>query len=140
MPTGRGVVWPGRDVTERRRLEEELAHQAFRDSLTGLANRALFQDRLTQALARRARSREPVGVLMLDLDGFKAINDTMGHDAGDEVLVEVAARLGACVRPGDTVARRGGDEFTILLENMGDPSVIELVAARVAEHLRKPLN
>jgi diguanylate cyclase (GGDEF)-like protein/PAS domain S-box-containing protein len=134
------VVWHGRDVTERRRLEEELAHQAFRDSLTGLANRALFQDRLTQALARVARSGEPVGVLMLDLDGFKTVNDTLGHDAGDEVLVEVAARLDACVRPGDTVARRGGDEFTVLLENMADPSVIELVAARVAEHLRKPLN
>ena len=98
---------------------------------SGLANRALFQDRLTQALARVARSHEPIGVLMLDLDGFKAINDTMGHDAGDEELVEVAARLGACVRPGDTVARRGGDEFTVLLENMDDPSVIELVAARV---------
>jgi len=134
------VVWHGRDVTERRRLEDELAHQAFRDSLTGLANRALFQDRLTQALARVARSHEPIGVLMLDLDGFKAINDTMGHDAGDEVLVEVAARLGTCVRPGDTVARRGGDEFTVLLENMEDPSVIELVAARVAEHVRKPFS
>jgi diguanylate cyclase (GGDEF)-like protein/PAS domain S-box-containing protein len=134
------VVWHGRDVTERRRLEEELAHQAFRDSLTGLANRALFQDRLTQALARVTRTGEPVGVLMLDLDGFKAVNDTLGHDAGDEVLVEVGARLSACVRPGDTVARRGGDEFTVLLENMGDASVIELVAGRVAEHLRKPLS
>jgi diguanylate cyclase (GGDEF)-like protein/PAS domain S-box-containing protein len=104
------------DVTERARLEDELRHRAFHDSLTGLANRALFADRLQHALSRGQRASSPVAVLLIDLDGFKAINDSFGHDVGDRVLVETAHRIGAALRPGDTPAHVGGDEFAVLLE------------------------
>src|SRR5207302_4647038 len=107
----RGVVFNARDVTERVRLEEELTHQAFHDGLTGLPNRALFRDRLDQSLARSERSQEGLAVLMLDLDGFKQVNDSLGHDAGDQLLEEVAGRFGEVTRPADTLARFGGDEF-----------------------------
>ena len=134
------VVWHARDVTERRRLEEELARQAFRDSLTGLANRALFQDRLTQTLARAARSGEKVGVVMLDLDGFKAVNDSAGHAVGDALLIQAARRLQASVRAGDTVARLGGDEFAALLEGEAGacPPQAREVAERILSALTKP--
>src|SRR5205823_9666966 len=106
-----------RDNTERIRLEEELTKQAFHDGLTGLPNRALFRDRLDQALARSARSSDVLAVLLLDLDGFKQVNDSLGHDAGDELLRQVAERLDEITRASDTLARFGGDEFAMLLDD-----------------------
>jgi diguanylate cyclase (GGDEF)-like protein len=104
--------------------EAELRHQVFHDALTGVANRALFQDRLGHALDLHARDLRPVSVLFLDIDDFKLINDSMGHAAGDELLVRIAERLVTSLRTGDTVARLGGDEFAILLEDDGDPVVV----------------
>lgn len=112
-----GIVVTLQDITERKGLEEDLARQAFEDSLTGLANRALLRDRLHQAIRRAARNDSVVSVLYLDLDGFKTVNDSLGHDAGDELLRIVAGRLASIVRPGDTVARLGGDEFAIVTED-----------------------
>ena len=133
-----GLVLNGRDITERNALEAQLAHQAFHDSLTGLANRALFRDRLGHALERARRTRQPVGVMFLDLDDFKAVNDSLGHEAGDTLLVGVAERLSECVRSSDTVARLGGDEFAILLEE-GSSDEVDSVAERVLDVLRAPL-
>jgi len=133
----RGVVLNGRDVTERLKLEEQLTRQAFHDSLTGLANRALFRDRIDQALARSARSHETLGVLLIDLDGFKQVNDSLGHDAGDELLRHVAARFDELVRPGDTLARLGGDEFALLLEGADEDQAVA-VARRLLATLETP--
>ncbi len=120
------------DITERQALERQLAHQAFHDPLTGLPNRALFLDRLGHALARGGRAGAAVGVLLLDLDGFKHVNDSLGHDAGDRLLVAFAARLpGYCLRPSDTLARLGGDEFVVLLEDLRDPGAATRLAARL---------
>lgn len=129
-----------RDITERKMLQEQLAHQAFHDSLTNLPNRALFMDRLPQALARSERRGDFVAVLFLDLDDFKVINDSLGHKAGDQMLIEVGRRLLSSVRAGDSVARLGGDEFTILLEDMTDISEATVVAERIAEQLRAPFH
>ncbi|MDQ2853601.1 MAG: EAL domain-containing protein [Chloroflexota bacterium] len=130
-----------RDISDRKRLEEELAHQALHDALTGLPNRVLFQDRLRHSLDRAQRPRSPDGachaVLFLDLDNFKLINDTMGHPTGDELLVAVAERINESLRPGDTAARLGGDEFTILLENVQGAET-RMVADRLLERLREP--
>ncbi|MGZ6256107.1 MAG: putative bifunctional diguanylate cyclase/phosphodiesterase [Candidatus Limnocylindria bacterium] len=125
------------DITLRKELEMQLQHQAFHDSLTGLANRALFRDRVAHALARQARSHGAVSVLFSDLDDFKTVNDSLGHDAGDQLLVAVAERLRAVVRPEDTTARFGGDEFAILLEET-DQEGTRRAAERIIEALRSP--
>ena len=114
--TVKGIVLNTRDVSERRRLEEQLIHQAFHDPLTGLANRALFRDRVSHALALAQRRGTPVTVLFLDLDDFKTVNDSLGHAEGDRLLIAAAERFLACARSADTVARLGGDEFAILIE------------------------
>lgn len=129
-----GVVVNGRDITERKILEQELAHQAFHDPLTNLANRALFRNRVELAVARATRETNPVAVMFLDLDNFKTINDSLGHAAGDLVLVEVGRRIRDCLRPGDTAARLGGDEFGVLLEP-ADPAGARFVAERIMEAL-----
>jgi diguanylate cyclase (GGDEF)-like protein/PAS domain S-box-containing protein len=125
------------DITLRKELEMQLQHQAFHDSLTGLANRALFRDRVAHALARQARNQGAVSVLFSDLDDFKTVNDSLGHDAGDQLLVAVAERLRAVMRPEDTTARFGGDEFAILLEET-DESGTRRAAERILEALRSP--
>jgi diguanylate cyclase (GGDEF)-like protein/PAS domain S-box-containing protein len=133
-----GFVWNSRDITERKALELELSDQAFHDSLTGRANRALFQDRLEHAVGRARRDGRPLAVLFLDLDGFKTVNDSLGHHAGDILLCEAAERLRACVRPGDTVARFGGDEFAVLLDEWGDDAIAVEVAERTLHEIREP--
>ena len=127
----RGIVLNIRDVSERKAFEEQLAHQAFHDSVTGLANRALFKDRVEHALERQTRGSRPVSVLFMDLDDFKTINDSLGHAAGDLVLGEVGERLKTCLRAADTGARLGGDEFAILLEDSTDGIEATEVAARI---------
>ncbi len=138
--TGRVVVpddAPGRvegivrDMTERHLLEEQLRHQALHDGLTGLANRTLMRDRLDQALGRRARDKSQVAVLLLDVDDFKAVNDSLGHVAGDAILVELAARLRSVVRAGETVARLGGDEFAVVVEGVRDRREVVALAGRI---------
>jgi diguanylate cyclase (GGDEF)-like protein/PAS domain S-box-containing protein len=128
-----------RDVTERKALEEQLTRQAFHDPLTGLANRALFRERVAHGLDRLARRGETLAVLFLDLDDFKRVNDSLGHIAGDVLLVAVADRLRACVRAGDTVARLGGDEFAILLEDVRDAAAADATAERILAALRAPI-
>ena len=123
----------------RRRFHEQLAHQAHHDGLTGLANRSLFHDRLGQALARAKRQTSTVAVIYLDLDGFKPVNDQEGHDAGDALLVEVAQRLREVVRAEDTVARMGGDEFAIVMEDLDDIAVVKGIAARIVEVVSRPV-
>lgn len=125
------------DITHRKQLEEQLRHQAFHDSLTGLANRALFTDRVEVALARRTVGRTTVAVLLLDLDDFKTVNDGLGHAAGDELLTAVAARLRLCLRPADTIARLGGDEFAVLVET-ADANGTRRVADRLLDTLSQP--
>jgi Amt family ammonium transporter len=133
-----GYLLSYRDVGEQKRLEARLQHDALHDALTGLPNRALFLDRLSQAFTRRSRGREQnCGVLFLDLDRFKEINDTLGHAAGDALLVAVAERLRGALRPQDTAARLGGDEFAILVENILSVSGIEIVATRVLEAMER---
>jgi diguanylate cyclase (GGDEF)-like protein len=122
---------------ERRAFEERLHHQAFHDPLTGLPNRALFVDRLQHAQRRVTRDAEMLAVLFLDIDRFKMINDSLGHDVGDHLLVEVAGRLSSCLRPGDTLARYGGDEFTVLLEHVSEQETLG-VAQRILDVLRLP--
>jgi diguanylate cyclase (GGDEF)-like protein/PAS domain S-box-containing protein len=136
--TVEGLVVTLRDVTEQRRLEDELTRRAFYDSLTGLANRALFQERLQQALTRAARGGGVVGVLFCDLDDFKVVNDTLGHEAGDELLVAVANRLTGAAEPHGTVARLGGDEYAVLVEDTASPAEVELVADRIIEAFGHP--
>lgn len=127
-----------RDLTGRKRLEEELRHRATHDPLTHLPNRALFNDRLAQALEREKRRGGHTAVLFIDLDGFKAINDRYGHDVGDELLTTAAFRLRNCVRAGDTVSRLGGDEFLVLLED-ADTERAEKVSERMIRALEAPL-
>ena len=126
------------DLHLLRKQTAALTHRALHDALTGLPNRELFCDRLEQALARARRRTVPMGVLFVDLDGFKQVNDAHGHKAGDDVLLEAGRRLRALVRTGDTVARYGGDEFTILAEDVGDPDAARELGERVADELARP--
>ncbi|MFO0705421.1 MAG: GGDEF domain-containing response regulator [Nitrospira sp.] len=129
-----------RYAIERKRAEERMTYLAQYDQLTGLVNRTLFRDRLIQAMARSKRLQRPLGLMLLDLDRFKAVNDTMGHDVGDLLLKSVADRLRACVREVDTVARMGGDEFTIILEGCSADQDITIVAQRITESLAEPFD
>ncbi len=138
-PAIEGVVLSMRDITDRKTLEDELRRRAFHDALTGLANRALFEDRLAQALARARRQDQPVAVLFLDLDDFKTINDSLGHSSGDELLRAVASRIADVARITDTAARLGGDEFAVLLELTDDKKDAERVARRLLEELAPPI-
>jgi diguanylate cyclase (GGDEF)-like protein/PAS domain S-box-containing protein len=127
------------DISEHKQTEAALAHRASHDDLTGLPNRSVLEDRLVLALNRQRRERKPVAVLYLDLDGFKDVNDTHGHDAGDFVLVAVAKRLTALVRPTDVVCRLGGDEFAVLCEAMDEAAATKL-AKRIVEVVPKPVD
>jgi diguanylate cyclase (GGDEF)-like protein/PAS domain S-box-containing protein len=135
-PTVEGIVLTMRDVSDRKRLEDELKHQAFHDALSGLANRALFRDRLEHALARGARQVEPLAVLFIDLDDFKVVNDSLGHGVGDELLCAVGQRISESLRRGDTAARLGGDEFAILLEDSASSTEALDVAERIITELQ----
>lgn len=128
------------EIERCRHLEKELEHRATRDPLTELPNRTLLVDRLEHALERAARSKERVAVLFLDLDGFKEINDSFGHQAGDRLLKKVANRLQGCMRSADTVSRFGGDEFVILIEQMKDMNEVSQTAERILNTLTKPID
>jgi diguanylate cyclase (GGDEF)-like protein len=127
------------DITERKELEAQLVHRSLHDPLTGLPNRLLFQDRLWHALERGQRERSPTCVLIMDLDGFKAINDRLGHPMGDLVLVAFAGRLRSVLRASDTAARLGGDEFSIVCEN-SEPADAEVLADRLRAAVTEPLS
>ena len=138
-PDIQGMIVNARDVTERKRAEEQLRYQALHDLLTDLPNRRLFVDRLQQALRRtRRRPERQVAVLFMDLYNFKVINDSVGHETGDKLLVSVAERLRSLLRPNDTLARFGGDEFTVLIEDIEDPADAMRVAERIVEGFREP--
>ncbi len=126
------------DVTERKRLEAELTHRALHDPLTGLPNRRLLLDRLDHALERNARAGERVALLLADIDDFKAINDGLGHEAGDQLLVRIAPRLVAAMRESDTVGRFGGDEFVVICEGLKDPQDAVALAERFATAWSEP--
>jgi diguanylate cyclase (GGDEF)-like protein/PAS domain S-box-containing protein len=128
-----------RDISERKMNEERLEQMAHYDSLTGLPNRKLFADRLSQAIIRARRNRQLVGLVFLDVDYFKDVNDTLGHEVGDRLLQQLATRLRACARAEDTVARLSGDEFTMILPEMQAPTDAAIVATRIMESLQGPL-
>jgi diguanylate cyclase (GGDEF)-like protein/PAS domain S-box-containing protein len=136
----KGIVLNTRDVSERKAFEAELQHQAFHDAVTGLANRALFKDRVEHMIERQARDNLPVSILFMDLDDFKTINDSLGHAAGDRMLSEVGERLKNSLRQADTAARLGGDEFAVLLEDGGDGVDAAEVAARILASLEGPFH
>ena len=129
-----------RDIRARLAIEEKVSYLAQFDALTGLPNRNLFQDRLTQAMALAKRNAWPMAVLFIDLDRFKLVNDTLGHGAGDKLLKEAAARLGSCIRASDTVGRLGGDEFAAILSELGKPGDAGLVAQKIVDVFKRPFD
>jgi diguanylate cyclase (GGDEF)-like protein/PAS domain S-box-containing protein len=137
-PAVRGVVINGRDITERRNFEQRLEHQAMHDALTGLPNRTLMRDRIDVALARGQRHETTSAVFFLDLDRFKTVNDTSGHDGGDQLLIAVSRRLSAAMRSSDTVARYGGDEFVILADEIDGVDDVDALAARIEASFSAP--
>jgi diguanylate cyclase (GGDEF)-like protein/PAS domain S-box-containing protein len=137
-PSVRGLVLTLRDVTEQRSLEEELRYRAFHDSLTGMPNRLLFEDRAGQEITRTRRNGTTAGVLFVDLDDFKVVNDTMGHSVGDELLMAAGTRLEGLLRASDTAARFGGDEFAVLAEQLADPAEADKLAERVVQAFGEP--
>ncbi|MGW7699303.1 EAL domain-containing protein [Kitasatospora sp. NPDC054768] len=137
-PTVGALVLTLRDVTEQRQMERELTHRAFHDSLTGLANRVLFLDRVGHALSRGERSGAVTGVLFIDLDDFKVVNDTQGHAIGDELLVAVSLRISTALRASDTAARLGGDEFAVLVEDARRPADVDTIASGVLAVFAEP--
>jgi diguanylate cyclase (GGDEF)-like protein/PAS domain S-box-containing protein len=140
QPAVRGIILNSRDITARKTLEHELEHQALHDALTGLPNRTLLGDRLDLALARADQSGNRVAVLFVDLDNFKSINDSLGHEAGDDLLRAVAHRLRTFVGDNDTAARLGGDEFVLLLEDLASDAEAALAAERLARSLQSPVS
>ena len=134
-----GVVETFKDITQRKRYEEQLAYQANHDGLTGLPNRNLLTDRIRQALLISQRNRQQVAVFVLDLDNFKLINDTLGHDGGDLLLTMVAERVTACVRAGDTVARLGGDELVLIVSDHNLADTAPSIAVKITESVAQPL-
>lgn len=139
LPDGPGTVILVQDVTERRRAEMRLSYLAFTDALTGLPNRALYFDRMRQRLLDARRAGSSFAVVMADLDGFKQVNDTLGHDAGDALLRTVATRLRAAIRESDTVARVGGDEFALILVPIDSPEGAGLCAGRILHAMQSPI-
>jgi diguanylate cyclase (GGDEF)-like protein/PAS domain S-box-containing protein len=137
-PNVAGLVFTLRDVTAQHELEEELKHRAFHDALTGLPNRLLFQDRIAQQVASATRNQTIAGVLFVDLDDFKVVNDTKGHSVGDELLVAAAARLASLVRESDTAARLGGDEFALLIGDAETAAAVEAAADRIVGAFAEP--
>lgn len=134
-----GFILNTRDVTERKAMEAEIVYRAHHDALTGLANRGAFTDRLEEALARARRHEVPVGLLVLDLNDFKPVNDTYGHHAGDRVLIEVADRLAESIRTTDLAARIGGDEFAVILEDAGDATEASALMKRIEATVAEPI-
>jgi diguanylate cyclase (GGDEF)-like protein len=134
-----GRVWSFRDITEHQQLQQQLAHQALHDALTGLPNQSLFRDRIDHALARLPRTQRQLAVLFVDLDDFKNVNDTLGHWAGDALLVQLSERLMHQLRQGDTAARLGGDEFAVLVDDLIDNDLAIDVAQRIITVLQEPI-
>jgi diguanylate cyclase (GGDEF)-like protein/PAS domain S-box-containing protein len=139
QPFVEGVVITARDISARKDVESQLRHQALHDPLTALANGVLLRDRIEHALRHRRRAGSSTALLLLDLDEFKEINDSLGHQAGDQALLHVTERVLGCIREDDTFARLGGDEFAILLEDVGDPAEAEAIAERILDAIEAPI-
>ena len=135
----RGYRGVGSDISDRKAAEQRIEYLAYHDALTGLPNRLLVQDRFVQALAQAERNHTRIALVYLDLDNFKAINDSLGHEAGDELLREVARRLRACVRDSDTISRQGGDEFLLMLCDLPDTEVAAAIVLKIMDRLQEPV-
>ena len=128
-----------RDITERKKAEEKLTQLALYDQLTGLPNRTMFHEKLTSALLQARRAKSEMALLFIDLDGFKTVNDTLGHGVGDQLLREVGKRLRISIRESDTAARMGGDEFMVILNNLHDRSQALLIAEKIINAINQPM-